>query len=151
MNTESCRQYHAFLHSDIYPITNTTPEAKKLSISLRKLHLPIQSDMEIPSRVQATHNRILEISKNIRLGISDGNTDPTGANPELKMKYDGVALPPWEGDNRNYRIYIAYQIIEPLLDDKIGPSTRLALQFHVAVTILHEFAVSILELKPYIY
>lgn len=90
---------------------------------------------------QATRNRVAAISKNIRLGISDGKANPTGANSDIRVKYDGVAIPPWEDDGKTYRIYLAYQIIEPLLDDEIGPSAKLALQFHVALTLLHEFAV----------
>ena len=89
-----------------------------------------------------TRERIAAISKNIYLGISNGKAVPTGANSNLKVNYDGVAIPPWEDDGKTYRIYLAYQIIEPLLEDKIRPSTKLALQFHVALTLLHEFAVS---------
>jgi hypothetical protein len=91
---------------------------------------------------QATRNRIAAISKIVRLGISDGQSNPTGGKSGLVVKYDGVAIPPWEDDGNTCRIYLAYQIIEPLLDDEIRPSTKLALQFHVALTLLHEFAVS---------
>jgi hypothetical protein len=94
---------------------------------------------------QATRERIAAISKNIRLGISDGKAVPTGTNSNLKIRYDGVAIPPWEDDRKSYRIYLAYQIIEPLLGAEIGPSTKLALQFHVALTLLHEFAVRFLN------
>jgi hypothetical protein len=76
------------------------------------------------------------------LGISDGKAIPTGANSDLRVNYNGVTIPPWEDGGENYRIYLAYQIIEPLLDEEIGPSTKLAVQFHVALTLLHEFAVS---------
>jgi len=98
---------------------------------------------------QATQNRIAALSKNIRLGISDGKAIPTGANSNLRANYDGVAIPPWDDDGETYRIYVAYQIIEPLLDDEIGPSTKLALQFHIALTLLHEFAVSAHHLISY--
>lgn len=138
-------QYHAFLHSEVQHATNVMHEANTLDVPLRKLHLPIQSEITSPAVVEATHMRISEISKYIRLGISDGNADPTGNTPEVNVKYDGVALPPREDDNGIYRIYIAYQIIKPLLENDIGPSTRLALQFHVALTLLHEFAVSMLK------
>jgi hypothetical protein len=144
-------QYHAFLHSEVCPITNITPEAAKLATPLRKLRLPIKLDMTNPDMMEVTHARIFDISRSIRLGISDGNVDPTGNNPEFKANYNGVALPPWEDKPRNYRIYIAYQIIEHLLEDEVGPSTRLALQFHVALTLLHEFAVRIPERKSHVY
>jgi hypothetical protein len=99
---------------------------------------------------KATRERIAAISKNIRLGISDGKAAPTGANSDLKVNYDGLTIPPWEDDGENCRIYLAYQIIKPLLDDEIGPSTKLALQFHLALTLLHEFAVSSRQLNSYL-
>ncbi len=107
--------------------------------------------MANPAMERATRERIAEISQDICLGISDGTADPRGTSPELKLRYDGVAIPSWEDDKKKHRIYLAYQIIEPLLDDRIGPSTRLALQFHVALTLLHEFAVSISKMRSNLF
>jgi hypothetical protein len=44
-----------------------------------------QSEFNKPEMAKAIRDRILRISLDIRLGISDGNADPTGANSELKV------------------------------------------------------------------
>jgi hypothetical protein len=131
------------LHGEIKRISNLTVEAKKEHLSFQKVLLRSESDFKNPENKNATRKRIAAIAGNMRLGISDGEADPKEIQHlRSGINYDGVAIPPWEDDGSTYRIYLAYQIIEPLLIEDLGPSTRLALQFHVALTLLHEFAVS---------
>jgi hypothetical protein len=104
----------------------------------------VETAFKDPESKEATRKRIADIAKRMYLGISDGQADPTGTQRfGFNVHYDGVAISPWEDDNRTYRIYLAYQTIEPLLVDDLPPSTRLAVEFHVALTLLHEFAVSV--------
>lgn len=135
------------MHGEIKPISNTTAEARKRTSPLQSVLLRSESDLKDPASVSATRKRIAAITKRIRLGISDGQADPMGFKT-YSIHYDGMTIPLWEDDSETYRIYVAFQAIEILLLDDLAPSTRLALEFHIAVTLLHKFAVSILQMIP---
>lgn len=126
---------------------NAIAHGNERGLILQSVHYRSESDFKSAESEEATRKSIGTIVKRMRLGISDGKFDPTGRQTSRHwQQYDGVTIRPLKGDDNIYRIYLAYQIIAPLLVDNLGPSIRLALQFHVALTLLHEFAVSILRL-----
>jgi hypothetical protein len=98
----------------------------------------------IPYNEKEMQEFMLGISKQLRLGISSPNVDPTTGG-DLPNTYTGVSAD--LSEDGVYRIWLTRQIIQPLMRDNLSPSVRLVLQFHVALTLLHEFAVSNLFTK----
>ena len=98
--------------------------------------------MNTPESEKATREFMAKIAQSISFGILDGEIEPrTGERyPEGKLCYS-VNSPSWEDAEECSRIWLAYQVILPIMQDDISQKIRIACQFDIAVYLLREFAV----------
>ncbi len=121
---------------------DSTRLGNKKSFAQRLQSFHPRGDSDFRNNEVQIRDFIRGVSKNLRLGICDSFEEPRHQDP-IYPACDGTTISPWEDENDIARIYLARQTIRPLLQRDIRGDKRLALEFHVAVVLLHEFCVCI--------
>jgi hypothetical protein len=139
-------QFDAFLFGDFRALPahlDTRPAEERRTSTLRTFHARNAAARKTDETLAVKQHLYKFLQRKITFGIGSTHLD-SWTNAHQGEEKKGVTLAHSDDFVEFQRVFISlsYEILLPMLRNDLGPSELLAEQFLVAVTIIHEIAVS---------